>query len=81
MFVAPILSVVVALVTGFSPAMAGFFALLVLLICSFLNPAVRRDPLRLVKGLIAGGVNAAELMISVAAIEIVVGVMDTTVLA
>ena len=33
MFVAPILSVVVALVTGFSPAMAGFFALLVLLIC------------------------------------------------
>ena len=78
MFVAPILSVVVALVTGFSPAMAGFFALLVLLICSFLNPAVRRDPLRLIKGLIAGGVNAAELMISVAAIEIVVGVMDTT---
>ena len=78
MFVAPILSVVVALVTGFSPAMAGFFALLVLLICSFLNPEVRRDPLRLIKGLIAGGVNAAELMISVAAIEIVVGVMDTT---
>jgi len=78
MFVAPILSVIIGLVAGFSPAMAGFFALVVLLICSFLNPEVRKDPYRLIRGLMSGGVNAAELMISVAAIEIVVGVMDTT---
>ena len=78
MFVAPILSVIVGLVAGFSPAMAGFFALTVLLICSFLNPEIRKDPFRLIRGLISGGVNAAELMISVAAIEVVVGVMDTT---
>ena len=78
MFVAPILSVIISLAAGFSPAMAGFFALVVLLICSFLNPEVRKDPYRLIRGLMSGGVNAAELMISVAAIEIVVGVMDTT---
>ena len=78
MFVAPILSVIISLASGFSPAMAGFFALIVLLVCSFINPRVRQDPLRLVRGLISGGTNAAELMISVAAIEIVVGVMDTT---
>ena len=78
MFVAPILSVIISLVAGFSPAMAGFFALLVLLFCSFLNPHVRKDPFRLLRGLIKGGINSAELMISVAAIEIVVGVMDTT---
>ena len=78
MFVAPILSVIIGLVAGYSPAMAGFFALVVLLVCSFLNPEVRKDPYRLIRGLISGGVNAAELMISVAAIEVVVGVMDTT---
>ena len=78
MFVAPILSVIIGLVAGYSPAMAGFFALVVLLVCSFLNPEVRKDPYRLIRGLMSGGVNAAELMISVAAIEVVVGVMDTT---
>ncbi|MEE2745942.1 MAG: TRAP transporter fused permease subunit [Pseudomonadota bacterium] len=78
MFVAPILSVIIGLIVGFSPAMAGFFALIVLLVCSFINPKVRKDPNRLLRGLITGGINAAELMISVAAIEIVVGVMDTT---
>ena len=78
MFVAPILSVIIGLVMGFSPAMAGFFALVVLLLCSIVNPEVRKNPARLLRGLISGGVNAAELMISVAAIEIVVGVMDTT---
>jgi len=78
MFLAPILSVIIGLVAGYSPAMAGFFALVVLLVCSFLNPEVRKDPYRLIRGLISGGVNAAELMISVAAIEVVVGVMDTT---
>jgi TRAP transporter 4TM/12TM fusion protein len=78
MFVAPILSVIIGLIVGFSPAMAGFFALVVLLLCSIVNPEVRKNPARLLRGLISGGVNAAELMISVAAIEIVVGVMDTT---
>ncbi|MDP7624492.1 MAG: TRAP transporter fused permease subunit [Rhodospirillales bacterium] len=78
MFVAPILSVIIGLIMGFSPAMAGFFALVVLLLCSIVNPEVRKNPARLLRGLISGGVNAAELMISVAAIEIVVGVMDTT---
>ena len=78
MFLAPILSVIIGLVAGYSPAMAGFFALVVLLVCSFLNPEVRKDPYRLIRGLMSGGVNAAELMISVAAIEVVVGVMDTT---
>ncbi|MDP6259445.1 MAG: TRAP transporter fused permease subunit, partial [Rhodospirillales bacterium] len=78
MFVAPILSVIIGLVMGFSPAMAGFFALVVLLLCSIVNPEVRKNPARLLRGLISGGVNAAELMISVAAIEIVAGVMDTT---
>tara|TARA_B100002003_G_scaffold246993_1_gene277670 strand:+ start:936 stop:2858 length:1923 start_codon:yes stop_codon:yes gene_type:complete len=78
MFATAIGAVVISLVLGFSPAMAGFFALCTLVVTSVVNPLIRKDPSLLVKGLIKGAINCAELMISVAAIEIIVGVLDTT---
>lgn len=78
MFVAPMVSVVVALVVGYSPAMAGFFALVALLLTSVISPEIRQRPIILLHGLLKGSRTCAELMISVAAIEIVVGVLDTT---
>jgi TRAP-type uncharacterized transport system fused permease subunit len=71
-------SVVVALVVGYSPAMAGFFALVALLLTSVISPEIRQRPIILLHGLLKGSRTCAELMISVAAIEIVVGVLDTT---
>ena len=78
MFFGPVVAVVSALITGFSPAMAGFLALIFLAILSFINPDIRRRPWRLVQSLIKGAVTSAELMISVAAIGLIVAILDTT---
>lgn len=78
MFVGPVLAVVLALVVGFSAAMAGFIALTVLSVVSFINPQIRRDPFRLIRSMIQGAITCAELMISVAAIGLIVAVLDTT---
>ncbi len=78
MFFGPVLAVVSALIAGFSPAMAGFLALIVLTVLSFINPEIRRRPWRLIQSLIKGAVTSAELMISVAAIGLIVAILDTT---
>ena len=78
MFFGPVLAVVSALIAGFSPAMAGFLALIVLTVFSFINPDIRRQPDRLVRSLIKGAITSAELMISVAAIGLIVAIFDTT---
>lgn len=78
MFLGPILTVIGALVLGFSTARAGFWAVVVLLVLSFANPDIRRDPLKLVRSVIKGGENGATLLIAIAAIGIVVGALDST---
>ena len=58
--------------------MAGFIALIVLSVVSFINPKIRRNPFRLIRSMIQGAITCAELMISVAAIGLIVAVLDTT---
>lgn len=74
----PIMVIMGALVRGMSPAGAAMLALLTLIPLSFLNPDIRRDPLRLVLALAQGGHNFARLLIVVGAIGIVVAVMSST---
>ena len=78
MFFGPVVAVVSALIAGFSPAMAGLLALIMLTVLSFINPEIRRQPWRLIQSLIKGAITSAELMISVAAIGLIVAILDTT---
>lgn len=78
MFAVPVVFVVVVLVSGRSPAMAGFWATIAALALGFLNPAVRREPMRLVRAVAQGGLAGARIMIAVGAIGIVVAVMNLT---
>lgn len=78
MFVVPILTVIVILLMGRSPAMAGFGATVTALALGFINPEVRRNPMRLAHALAKGGISGARIMIAVGAIGIVVAGMNLT---
>jgi TRAP-type uncharacterized transport system fused permease subunit len=78
-FVVPLVLMMVILLGGRSPALAGFWALLTAIALGFaLNPELRREPLRLVEALRQGGLAAAQIIVAVAAIGIVIGVMNMT---
>ena len=78
MFVVPIATVIVVLLMGRSPAMAGFWATVSAIVMGLLNPELRRDPMRLVRSLAQGGAAGARIMIAVGAIGIVVAGMNLT---
>ena len=78
-FVLPLALMLVVMMSGRSPAMAGFWAVLCAVALGIiLNPAVRRKPQVIVEGLRQGGIAAAQIVIAVAAIGIVIGVMNMT---
>lgn len=74
----PIVTVVVALLYGFSPAGAGNIALTVLIPLSFLNPEVRKTPILILNALANGGRQFSELLMSVAVVGIIVAVLAAT---
>tara|TARA_B100000315_G_scaffold238018_1_gene255388 strand:- start:1217 stop:3187 length:1971 start_codon:yes stop_codon:yes gene_type:complete len=76
--VVPIVTVVLALVSGFSPAGAGNIALTILIPLSFLNPEVRKKPLLILNALANGGRQFSELLMSVAVVGIIVAVLAAT---
>jgi TRAP transporter 4TM/12TM fusion protein len=78
LFIGPILTVIGSLVMGLSTSAAGFYAVLVLLLLSVLNPAVRADPMRVWHSFIKGSQSGATLLIAIAAIGILVGSLDST---
>lgn len=78
LFVGPILTVIISLVMGVSTSASGFYATLVLVLLSVINPEVRRDPMRLVRSFITGSASGASLLIAIAAIGILVGALDST---
>ncbi len=78
LFVGPILTVIFSLVIGYSTAAAGFYAVVVLLALSVINPEVRRDPMRVWRSFIKGAESGATLLIAIAAIGILVGSLDST---
>lgn len=78
-FVVPLALVVVIMMSGRSPAMAGVAAVFAALILGLaLNPELRRDPARILTALANGGRAASQIIIAVAAIGIVIGIMNMT---
>lgn len=78
LFVGPILTVIASLIAGLSTSSAGFYAVVVLLTLSVINPDVRRDPMRVWRSFISGCQSGATLLIAIAAIGILVGSLDST---
>ena len=78
LFIGPILTVIGALVSGLSTSAAGFYAVIVLLLLSLINPDVRRDPMRVWRSFIKGAQSGATLLVAIAAIGILVGSLDST---
>ncbi|MGB7303886.1 MAG: TRAP transporter fused permease subunit [Burkholderiaceae bacterium] len=78
MFVIPVFAIIATLIMGRSPAMAGFWATLCAVILGFINPAVRKNPGRLVQGLINGGIAGAKIMMAVGAIGVLLATLDLT---
>ena len=74
----PILTIIGSLVAGFSTSAAGFYAVVVLLALSVINPEVRSDPLRIWLSFLKGSQSGATLLIAIAAIGILVGSLDST---
>ena len=78
LFVGPILVVIGSLLAGLSTSAAGFYAVVVLVVLSVINPEVRRDPGRVWKSFLKGAESGATLLIAIAAIGILVGSLDST---
>ena len=78
LFLGPILTIIGSLVAGFSTSAAGFYAVVVLLVLSVINPDVRSDPLRIWRSFLKGSQSGATLLIAIAAIGILVGSLDST---
>jgi TRAP transporter 4TM/12TM fusion protein len=78
LIIAPIATVIFALLWGFSAAGAGNIALTVLVPLSFLNPEVRRTPFLIIQALANGGRQFGELLMSVGVVGIVVAVLAAT---
>ena len=78
MVVAPVVTVVAALLKGFSPAGAGIIALFVLVPLTFLNREIRRNPLLIIAALSHGGYQFARLLISIGVVGIIVAVLGAT---
>ncbi len=75
----PIAALMATFLFGKTPAMAGLVGVITAIVTGFvLNPAFRREPKRILDGLAAGGISAAEIMVAVGVIGIVLGVVNET---
>lgn len=79
MFVIPIAVIIAVLVAGRSPAMAGFCAVIAVLVTALaLNPDLRRNPMRILDTVVKGGAAGASIVVAVAAIGIILGTLNLT---
>lgn len=78
-FVLPLALMMTLMISGRSPALAGFWAVFAVVALGIvLNPELRRKPVMLLIGLRQGGLASAQILIAVGAIGIVIGVMNMT---
>ncbi|MEM9369306.1 MAG: TRAP transporter fused permease subunit [Planctomycetota bacterium] len=79
MFLAPILTIIGVMIAGRSASFAGFVSIFVTIgMALLLNPELRRNPMALVDGLIAGGINSVKILVIIASIGMFVGVINST---
>jgi TRAP transporter 4TM/12TM fusion protein len=78
-FIVPVIVVLVVLVAGRSPAAAGFWALIAAVVVGFaLDAGLRRNPKPIVRALAQGGRQCGQIIVAVAAIGIVIGIINMT---
>lgn len=79
LIVLPILALMAAFLVGYSPSMAGLFGCIVAILTGFaFNPTFRREPVRILSALAAGGISSAQIIVAVAVIGIVLAVVNET---
>lgn len=77
--IVPIVALMLAFLSGSSPAMAGLTGVIAALVTGLvLTPDFRRDPRKIWQALCAGGVSSAQIILSVAVIGIVLAVINET---
>lgn len=75
----PIAALMVTFISGKSPAMAGLVGVLTAIAAGLvLNPEFRREPRRIAQALAEGGISAAQIMLAVGVIGIVLAVVNET---
>jgi len=75
----PIVALMITFISGKSPAMAGLVGVLTAIATGIvLNPGFRNNPMRIVHALAEGGISAAQIMLAVAVIGIVLAVVNET---
>ena len=78
LFVIPIFLVIFSLLFGSSTSRAGFYAVISILVLSFINPEIRKNPVKLLNSVIKGGTQGAKLLIAIVVISMLVGAIDST---
>ena len=78
MFFVPVVVIIGVLVTGRSPAAAGLWATIAGALMGLINPVVRKRPQIFIDAIAKGGQQCAQIMVAVAAIGIIVGIMNLT---
>ena len=78
LFVVPIFLVIFSLLFGSSTSRAGFYAVISILVLSFINPEIRKNPVKLLNSVIKGGTQGANLLIAIVVISMLVGAIDST---
>jgi len=75
---APLFLIVSLLVAGMSASGASLSAIALLIPLSFINPAIRAKPMKLVRAFSAGGITFAQLLTAIAAVGIVISTLSAT---
>ena len=78
LFIVPIFLVIFSLLFGSSTSRAGFYAVISILVLSFINPEIRKNPVKLLYSVIKGGTQGAKLLIAIVVISMLVGAIDST---
>ena len=78
LFVVPIFLVIFSLLFGSSTSRAGFYAVISILVLSFINPEIRKNPVKLLNSVIKGGTQGAKLLIAIVVNSMLVGAIDST---
>ena len=76
--VVPVSIVVIALMAGFSAAGSAMIALTCLLVLSFLNPEMRKRPIRVAESFARGGVTFGRLLMAIGTVSIIIAVLGAT---
>lgn len=77
-YLLPLLTLILALMLGYSAFKAAFYAILVTIVVSYFRPETRLTPIRIWEAMVTGAKNSLAIGGAVGTIGIIVGVIDLT---